>query len=491
MNSNRRGFIKKLGLSTLVAIAPSRFIKSGILNAKEMQQVAELKPATKFDWKPDMTNLPMGKAKGIFSGRVVWIHAPGAAHWNGDWKSMESPWWLDENTSQEKVTQMMENAISSLTGKTKFDEAWKALFQYHNKSLGRGSKGYKRGEIIAVKVNMNATGRPVRENNYTDVSPQTIYALIEQLVKYAKVPENNIIVYDAKRYIYSEVLRKVWTDFKDVRFMQEKEFVESQKHPVYGDFSRAEQPDWVKGMEYSNGVNYENAVNIPRQVKEATYLINLAVLKCHSYPYSNMEKGDEGQTAVTMCGKNLFGSIQGPSDLHAVMNTNRDAKKNAYSPLVDLAASPNIGKKTFLYLLDGLYSARKHSSYAVHFPNAPFYNKTYPYTNPEWPSCILASQDGVALDSVGLDILYSQTKNNIDPENEHRPWLLVRENADDYLHEMATPENSPSGCIYRQGGQIVTSLGVHEHWDNDENRRYSRNLDPKNGKGIELAYVKI
>jgi hypothetical protein len=55
---------------------------------------------------------------------------------------------------------------------------------------------------------MNSTNRPVRDNNYTDVAPQTIYALIEQLVKYAKVPKSNIIVYNAKRYIYSEVLKK-------------------------------------------------------------------------------------------------------------------------------------------------------------------------------------------------------------------------------------------------------------------------------------------
>jgi len=491
MNSNRRSFIKKLGFSALATVAPSGFTKSEILNSNGMQQVPEVKPATRFDWKPDMTNQPLGSAKGIFPGRVTWIHAPGTAHWNGDWKSMESPWWMDENTDQKKVTQMVGQALASLTGKTKYNEAWDVLFKYHNKSLGRGNKTYKTGEIVAVKINMNSTNKPERDNNYTDVAPQTVYALIEQLVKYAKVPEKNIIVYDAKRYVYSEILKKVWTDFKDVRFMQEKEFVESQKHPVYGDFSRIEQPDWVKGMEYSNGIAYEKAVNIPRQIKDATYLVNLAILKCHSYPYSNMEKGDEGQTAVTMTGKNLFGSIQGPSDLHAVMNTNRDAKKNTYSPLVDLAASPNLGRKTLLFMLDGLYSARKHSSYAVHFPNAPFYNKVYPYANPEWPSCILASQDGVALDSVGLDILYSQTKNNVDPENEHRPWMIIRENADDYLHEMATPDNPPSGCRYVQGRQKVTSLGVHEHWDNDESRRYSRNLNPEKGKGIELVYMKL
>lgn len=494
MKTNRRNFVKALGMGILAGTVPSGLVHSQTVNlAPQQPQVSEgnLKPPTKYDWKPDMINQPIGVAKGIFPGRVAWAHAPGAAHWDGNWKSMDSPWWLDENTDQDKVTAMVENTILTVSGRKKFPEAWDAIFKYYNIRRGIRKSGYKRGEIVAVKVNMNSTNRSKRINNYTDVAPQTIYALVYQLVKYAGVPEENIIVYDAKRYVYPEVLMKVWNEFKDVRFMQEKEFVETQKHPVYGDFSRIEMPDWVKAMEYSNGIDYERATHIPRQVKDAAYLINLAMLKCHSYPYSNMEGGDEGQTAITLIGKNNFGSIQGPSDLHAVMNTNRDAKKHTYSPIVDLEASPTLGAKTILYILDGLYTARKHSSYAMHYPNAPFYNKIYPYANPEWPSCILASLDGVALDSVGLDILYSQTKNNVDVENEHRPWMLIRENADDYLHELAMAENPPSGISYMQAGKKVTSLGVHEHWDSDETRRYSRNIDPENGKGMELIYTKI
>jgi len=485
--TNRREFIKKTGAGILASAVPAGMIQAAGSFAVQ-QQPAQW--ATPYNWMPDSVNKPVGVARGIFPGRVAWAHAPGAAHWNGEWKSMDSPWWLDENTDQQRVTAMVADVIQKITGKQKFDQAWKAIFEYHNQSVGRGKRGYQKDEIVAVKINMNATGRAERNNNYTDVAPQTVHAVVEQLVKYAGVPENKILVYDAKRPIYLAVTRKVWKDFKDVRFMQERVLVDEQKHPLYGDHRHFELPVWVKGMQYSNGIDYQNATQIPQQVKDATYLINLGMMKCHSYPYSNMEGGDEGQTAVTMMGKCHFGSILGPSDLHAVVNTNRDAKPKTYSPLVDLAASPTLGKKTILYMLDGLYSARKHSSYAVHFPNAPFFNKIYPYANPEWPSCILASLDGVALDSVGLDILYSQTKNNLDVENKNRPWMLIRENADDYLHEMALAENPPSGIKYVQDGKQVTSLGVHEHWDSDETRRYSRNLS-KNGKGIELIYSKL
>ncbi|HBK32912.1 MAG TPA: hypothetical protein DDZ78_15025, partial [Porphyromonadaceae bacterium] len=71
--------------------------------------------------------------------------------------------------------------------------------------------------------------------------------------------------------------------------------------------------------------------------------------------------------------------------------------------------------------------------------------------------------------------------NNIDVDNQNRPWMLIRENADDYLHEMASVENPPSGTKYIQNGKPVASLGVHEHWDSDQTRRYSRNIDPIKG----------
>jgi hypothetical protein len=280
----------------------------------------------------------------------------------------------------------------------------------------------------------------------------------------------------------------VWAEFKDVRFVQNEGAKAGQPiNPAFGDHHGLEAADWVEGIAYSKG-KYNEARMIPKQIQQATYLINFALLKLHSYPYDNMEDGDAGQTAVSMTGKNHFGSIKGTWELHPAINTTQEAIPHAYSPMVDLAASPNLGAKTILYLLDGLYSGRKWRSYPQHFPNPPFNNRVEPYENSDWPASLLASQDGVALDSVGLDILHSQTANNIDPFT-NQPRILIRENADDYLCEMADPEHAPSKTVYVQGGKPVTSLGVHEHWDSDATRRYSRNLDPVNGRGIELIYL--
>jgi hypothetical protein len=87
--------------------------------------------------------------------------------------------------------------------------------------------------------------------------------------------------------------------------------------------------------------------------------------------------------------------------------------------------------------------------------------------------------------------MYAQSKNNYETTYHNVPRILVRENADDFLREMADPKNAPSGTKYMQAGKPIESLGVFEHWDNDSTMRYSRNLDPKNGKGIEFKYFLI
>ena len=351
-------------------------------------------------------------------------------------------------------------------------------------------QGYMPGEVIIVKINLNNSSI-VKIDNQTDATPQMVLAVVQQLVYNAGVAQKDIIVCDARRPIYPYMLTTIWKEFKDVRFLQEKAPDKAQPvNPAYGNYTGLESADWVEGVSYSSG-NFKDAKLIPRQIKDATYLINLALLKLHSYPYNYMEDGDEGQTALTMSGKNHAGSIKGTAELHSILNTKKEGTKNAYSPLVDLAASPNLGGKTILYLVDGLYCGRKWRSYPLHFPNPPFNNKVVPSENPQWPACVLASFDGVAIQSVGLDILYAQSKNNNEATYHNVPRILVRENADDFLREMAVPDNAPSGIRYIQNGKQIKSLGTFEHWDGDVTMRYSRNINPKKGKGIEFLYVPL
>ena len=135
----------------------------------------------------------------------------------------------------------------------------------------------------------------------------------------------------------------------------------------------------------------------------------------------------------------------------------------SYNALVDLMGHRQLGGKTMLYMLDGLYTAEHNEGNVFRF--ASF--------GDDWASSLLMSQDPVAIDSVGLDILRSETRAD------------VRGNADNYLHEAAQAGRPPSGTVYNpdKSGQLA-SLGVHEHWNNAAERKYSRNLGRK--EGIEL-----
>lgn len=60
-------------------------------------------------------------------------------------------------------------------------------------------------------------------------------------------------------------------------------------------------------------------------------------------------------------------------------------------------------------------------------------------------------------------------------------------NVDSYLHKAARANNPPSKATYDQegDGRGLDSLGVHEHWNNATEKKYSRNLGKR--EGIELV----
>lgn len=479
----RRSSALCAGLATLVALALWPLLSLAPFSAAA--------PANgRFDFSPMAPNAPVGVARGIFPGRVVWAHDPQAAKWPGHFRETANQWWLDENTDQTAVDSMLSATLTSLTGASTPALAWQSLFSFYNAhARALPARGYQPGEIVAIKINLNNATSSAKTDNFIDASPQMVLAMVRQLVNQAHVRPADILVYDARRFMMPYTLTKVWREFPDVRFLQQDKARDNQpRHPLYNDYSRLEAPIWVPGVEYSKNT-YNDARLIPKQVLDATYLVNFALLKAHSYPYNEIDGGDSGQTALTLTGKNHFGSIKGTAELHAAINTEQEGRPNSYSPLVDLAASPNLGAKTILYLLDGLYAGRKWQSYPQHFPNFPFNNRAIPYENTDWPASLLASLDPVALDSVGLDLLLAQTRNNLDDQG--RPRILIRENADGYLFEMANPLAPPSRTAYRQNGRPVSSLGVHEHWENDATMRYSRNIDPTRGQGIELVFLPL
>ncbi len=93
---------------------------------------------------------PLGEAKGIHPGRVVWAYDPQVTDWKGPG---DGRWYEGNRVRQERVDGMMSRAVRELAGESTVAKAWDRLFRHLNRSRGKGDAGYKAGERVAVKPN--------------------------------------------------------------------------------------------------------------------------------------------------------------------------------------------------------------------------------------------------------------------------------------------------------------------------------------------------
>jgi hypothetical protein len=73
-----------------------------------------------------MPNQPVGTAKGIFPGRVVWVHDPAVASWDGK----TGNWWDENVLSQAETDKMLKESLTTLTGEKNEKKAWNSLFKF-------------------------------------------------------------------------------------------------------------------------------------------------------------------------------------------------------------------------------------------------------------------------------------------------------------------------------------------------------------------------
>jgi len=424
-------------------------------------------------FKPsEAVNSPIGAGKGIFPGRVVWVRDAKATSWDGT----AGRWWDDANTDQKAVNGIASRLVQNLTGKKSDKQAWDALFRSFNESRKLGGSGYRPGERIAIKINGNQDrspewgvaapprageppaggpgGRPARPPQNGLPSPQAVVALVTELIETAGVKGADIMIYDVTgirnigQPIYTRIRANSNKEYQAVKFLVGDDYKLAGRMPP-------PTADMANPIHFAKGdlpVGY-----FAKEVTEAKYMINMALLRPH------------GMAGVTLTAKNHFGSIHFPNDggwsprvLHnSVMRTQ---PMGAYNALVDLVGHRQLGGKTMLYILDGLYTATDNEGSV--FKWASF--------NDQWAASMLVSQDPIAIDSVGLDVLRSEPR-----------ATQVRGAAENYLHEAALAAKPPSGSVYNPDGTgALASLGVHEHWNNATERKYCRNLGAK--EGIEL-----
>ena len=390
-------------------------------------------------------NTPKGVGRGIFPGRVAWVHNTNAVSW-----SSGNYWWNDKYNNQPVIDDMVSQAVQCVAGQKDAAAAWAAIFHNFNQQHHKGDVGYVASEKIAIKINQNnhdvGTGN---DNNQIDASPHMVLALLKSLINQAGVTPGNITVFDASRRIPDSTYNKCHGFFPEVVFVDH-----------IGGNGRVAATYVANAIPFSKPTAL--ATGLATCVVQADYVINMALLKAH---YA---------TGVTLCGKNFYGATSidwsPPKNFagHDFFNHDKNGRAT-YMPFVDFMGHKDLGGKTLLFMLDGLYSCK-----GVNGEPGPKWQM--PPFNNAWPASLFVSQDGVAVDSVGVDFLAAEWPGN---------WDMAY--CDTYLDEAAMIPHPPSGTLYKPDGVTIltNSLGVHEHWNNSVSKQYSRNLGT--GSGIELV----
>lgn len=395
---------------------------------------------------------PYGTGIGAVPGRVVWAHEPQSVSWDGN-----GFWWEPEHFDESVILTMVNNSVARLANQPEAKSGWNTLFSAHNQSREKIG-GYKAGEKIAIKANINGSAvfddDTSGETHMSYTNPVLLKALLISLVEEAGVAPSDITVYDVSRLFPDYMVEMCSTGrLQGVNFVDRSNGTADESAPI----------NWSHS--FSGAINY-----LPTCVTGAEYLINLANLKGHSY-------------GITLCGKNHFGSFingnamrppEGAS-LHQWLTKN---EMEIYSPLVDLMANEKLGGKTVLYMLDALICAPSEGA-SITGSNAKWQQTPF---DGNYTSSIFVSQDPVAIDSVGADFLVNE------PAVTNHNSAVGVHTVENYLHEAGLVAEAPSGTAYTDGnGGRVTNLGVHEHWNNQTEKIYSRNLGKNDGIELVMA----
>jgi hypothetical protein len=390
-------------------------------------------------------NIPLGVAKGNFPGRVAWGHNPNIASWDGT----TGFWWDDTCNDQKETDNLLSQTLFTLTKKKSEKKAWEGLFTYYNHTKQNKNQGYQAGEKIAIKINMNNTDAH-KSSNRINANPQLVLSLLSSLIKEGGVPQKNIVVSDPSRFITDNIFDKCHTAFPKIRFIDHN-----------GGDGREKATFVENGFQYSYDFDGQTR-GLATCFTEADYVINMALMKGH------VSQG------VTLSAKNFFGCVDIETDWRknthgSGFSQDREGKRQ-YSVYPDFIGHKDLGEKTILYLIDGIYGNKFVDGIPeFRWALAPFNN--------EWPNSLFASQDAVAIESVVLDFALTEWPD--------APDMMYSDHA---MEEMALANKPPSGTIYdpERDGTTLNSLGVAEHWNNATDKQYSRNL--KTGEGIELIY---
>lgn len=359
---------------------------------------------------------PVGNPVGIFPGRVCWSHDPEvvkAAEFSDTWMS-------DSSISLDRCETMLRSVLCDLTGTDDEKQAWQHLIAFHN-----NGKPYAEGEKIAIKINNNNTYSH-SDSPEINATPQMVLALLRSLINIGGFAQDCITIAEPSRFITDNMFVLCHKEFPGVHYVDNQ-----------GGDGR-EKSEFVDNVMHYSADNGMLARGIAKCFCDADYTINLALLKGHV-----------GQ-GVTLCAKNWYGAMNLHADWRKNYHNNFDPDRSGkfkYMTFVDFMGHKDLGGKCILYLIDGLVGCK----YVDGKPGPKWNNPPF---STHWPASLLASQDPVAIDMVGLDLLSHEF-----PDAPDMGY------ADMYLIEAAAAGNPPSATYYNPDGdsEPLTSLGVAEH----------------------------
>jgi hypothetical protein len=459
------------------------------------------------------SNEPVGEGKGIFPGRVVWAWDPFATNENcngntngdGIYDENDNAYFMPQNNDQDRIDNMLSNALKQLSGQSTDSLAWDAIFRHFNREeKNKSDIGYTDGEVIHIKTNATSTwgspsdasqnqlwgmysfdlekietswaGRP----DIAETNPHVVLALLRQLVSFYGIPQDKIYVGDPMKNIYKHCYELWHNEFPGINYMGNDQISDyagldlqtlgripvelSSEDVIYYSDKGSVMTGAIKDKVYT-------------VTQDADYLINVPSLKAHAL------------AGITLSAKNHFGTHTRNSAEHlhdgltpSDGGTGGRNEYGHYRVQVDLMAHEKIGGNTMLVLVDGLYAGPEATSPPDKWQSTPF--------NGDWTSSLFLSQDQVALESVCFDFLRTEYINkacfDLSGELVNVNYPNKSQAVDDYLHQAADSSNWPEDIIYdpENDGIPAGGLGAHEHWNNPDRKQYSRNLGQ--GSGIEL-----
>lgn len=291
--------------------------------------------------------------------KVIHTHSSNATSWNF------STGWYGNYVNQTKINEMVDNGLKQLMSTATIAQAWQALLP-----------GYAAGKAIAIKVNFNNASCSDTEN-HIDALIEPVNALIAGM-KAAGVREQDIWIFDSTRPLPTRFRSRCL--YANVRFF---------------DAACAETASFSSADPNAH-VTFANAHlqprRVPDQLIEATYLINMPIMKDHAI------------TGVTLGFKNHLGTIDvverpSPDSLHEHIGPGGTYYSANYSPLVDIFKNPHIRNKTILTVGDGLFGGLGTNTLPPErwdtFGNAA-------------PNSLFFATDPVAIDCVMMDVLYAE-----------------------------------------------------------------------------------